>query len=361
MDTSIKLEYTGENYEFDRTPPPIDSKNRTYQPYIPQPGLTDIVNLAIDLERPLLIDGEPGCGKTELAAAIAYEFTQKYAKYLAPGEYWPWDTWNVKSIELASDGLYIFDAIRKMQDAQMAGAIGKVDNIPKQAELLKRLQYDEQKETDIDKHPYIKLGKLGEALRGKYSAPIRPILLIDEIDKADADFPNDLLMELDKNAFEIRETGRKYPEKRTDGTVAAKPIVIITSNCERPLSDAFLRRCIYFNLKFPNPKQLTEIIKRRFPDFGKNSQPKDKDLIDTLIKTLETMRLALDGQPGVKKPGTSEILDLVKCLQRLKKEPTAAEILMKIEDIANDSSLLGILLKSKEAQDLFAPLAGEPE
>jgi MoxR-like ATPase len=345
-ETIERLEYTGEIYESDQSP------------YIPSQDLKDVVNLAIDLERPLLIEGEPGCGKTELAAAIAYEFTQKNPEL---GKEWPCDTWNVKSTEIASDGLYVFDAIRKMQDAQMAGAIGKVDNIPNQGDLLNRLQYNEKTETDIDNHPYIKLGKLGEALRGKYTAPIRPILLIDEIDKADADFPNDLLMELDKNSFDIRETGRSYPEKRTDGSVAGKPIIIITSNRERPLSDAFLRRCIYFHLEFPDKELLTKIITHRFPSFAQGSKSGAKDLISTMIKTLEGMRSALDGQPGVKKPGTSEMIDLVKYLQQLEAKSNSAQALAALKDIANKSPLLGILLKTKAAQDIIAPAKSAPK
>jgi MoxR-like ATPase len=342
------LEYTGETYELDRSPSQIDSNN-SYKPYIPSQDLIDVVNLAIDLERPLLIEGEPGCGKTELATAIAYEFAQKN---LAPGEKWPCDTWNVKSTEMASDGLYTFDTISKMQDAQLAGALAGIDKIDKD-ELLKRLRHGDE----IIGHPYIKLGKLGEALRGDYPPSVRPILLIDEIDKADIDFPNDLLMELDKSEFEIREIRKKYPEQRIDGTKPSKPIIIITSNKERTLSDAFLRRCIYFYLEFPDEKLLRKIIENRFPSFGQISQTvnKDEDSISTIIKTIETMRSTLDGQPGVKKPGTSEMLNLVQCLQKIEEKDGSAKALADLKDIAKKSPLLGILLKTKAAQDIIAP------
>jgi MoxR-like ATPase len=337
-ETIERLEYTGEIYESDQSF------------YIPSQDLKDVVNLAIDLERPLLIEGEPGCGKTELAAAIANEFAQKHLK---SGEKWPCDTWNVKSTELASDGLYTFDAISKMQDAQLAGALGEITAADKKL-LLDRLRYEHKEDTDINKHPYIKLGKLGQALRGDYPLGVRPILLIDEIDKADADFPNDLLMELDKGEFEIREIRKKYPKQRADKTSPSKPIIIITSNRERPLSDAFLRRCIYFYLEFPKEERLTEIITRRFPGFGQGSEDEAKDLIPAMIETLETMRSDLDGQPGIKKPGTSEMIDLVKYLQKLEKNKGSATALTALKDIANQSPLLGILLKTKAAQDIVA-------
>jgi MoxR-like ATPase len=342
MSDPMKLEYTGDTYPL---------SNFTCKPYIPSKELIDVVNLAIDLERPLLIEGEPGCGKTELAAAIAYEFAQKHLK---PGEKWPCDIWNIKSTELANDGLYTFDAISKMQDAQLAGALGEISDDDKKL-LLERLRYKHKKGTDINEHPYIKLGKLGQALRGDYPPGVRPILLIDEIDKADTDFPNDLLMELDKGEFEIREIREKYPEERADKASPIKPIIIITSNRERPLSDAFLRRCIYFHLEFPGEKRLAEIIASRFPGFGQGSKESTL-LIPTITRTLETMRSTLDGQPGVKKPGTSEMIDLVKwCLKELEKKDGLASALAALENIANRSPLLGILLKTKAAQDIIAP------
>jgi MoxR-like ATPase len=346
MSDSRFLEYTGEVYEFDQSSSQINSNNPR-QPYIPSPDLIDVVNLAIDLGRPLLIEGEPGCGKTELAAAIANEFAQKY---LEPGEEWPFATWNVKSIEVATDGLYTFDAISKMQDAQLAGALGEISEEDKES-LLERLRYQYKEGDDINNHPYIKLGKLGEALRGHYPPSIRPILLIDEIDKADVDFPNDLLMELDKGEFEIREIRDKYPKQITNNN---KPIIIITSNRERPLSDAFLRRCIYFYLDFPDKKILTEIIDKRFPGFGQGSQEGATDLIPTMIKTLETMRSTLDAQPGVKKPGTSEMIDLIKYLQKLEEKSDSANALAALKNITHKSPLLGILLKTKAAQDIIA-------
>jgi MoxR-like ATPase len=342
-----ELKYNGTTYEFDLKNLPIDSQGRVYRPYYPEDDLIEVVNLAIDLERPLLIDGVPGCGKTELAQAIAYEFTQTHREYLQPGEFWPWDIWNVKSTEQASDGLYSFDAISKLRDAQLAGAIGNLGDKERKS-LLKRLKYDEEnsKEQDTkekEEHPYIKIGKFGEFLKTEYKSPIRPILLIDEIDKADADFPNDLLVEIEKGVLEIKETGKKYSRDISH----PKPIIIIASNQERPLSDAFLRRCIYFHLEFPGEKQLKKIIRAYFPQLGEKSALSEK-----IMTTLADVRGSLDKLPGAKLPGTSEVIDLVRQLQS-KSETEALTALAGLKDQSKKSPLLGILIKTKQAQDHY--------
>lgn len=340
-----KLKYSGNPYEFDLNYLPKDSQGREYRPYFPEDDLIEVVNLAIDLERPLLIDGVPGCGKTELAQAIAYEFTQEYREYLQPGEYWPWDIWNVKSTEQASDGLYSFDAIGKLRDAQLAGAIKNLGN-EEQKELLKRLRYDEEKSNKQNpekEHPYIKNGKFGEFLKTEYTPPVRPILLIDEIDKADADFPNDLLMEIEKSVLEIKETNNKYFRDFSH----PKPIIIIASNQERPLSDAFLRRCIYFHLEFPGEKHLKKIIQAYCPQLNEKSA-----LSKNIFTTLADIRGSLDKLPGAKLPGTSEVLDLVQRLQSMT-ENEALKALAGLKDQAKKSPLLGILIKTKQAQDHY--------
>jgi MoxR-like ATPase len=344
-----KIKYDGKSYKFDLNNLPIDSQGRVYRPYYPEDDLIEVVNLAIDLERPLLIDGVPGCGKTELAQAIAYEFTQEYREYLQPGEYWPWDIWNVKSTEQASDGLYSFDAISKLRDAQLAGAMESLGE-EEQKYLLQRLKYKEKnpQEQDTDtndkeEHPYIKIGKFGEFLKTEYKSPVRPILLIDEIDKADADFPNDLLMEIEKGVLEIKETGKKYSRDVSH----PKPIIIIASNQERPLSDAFLRRCIYFHLEFPGEAHLKKIIRAYFPQLDEKSA-----LSKNIITTLADIRGSLDKLPGAKLPGTSEVLDLVQQLQS-KSETEALAALAGLKDQAKKSPLLGILIKTKQAQDHY--------
>lgn len=337
MSSPKRLEYAGHEYtekEYKKY-----FKDYTYSPYFPSDELKEVVNLAIDLKRPLLIDGVPGCGKTELARAIAHEFTLEYLK---PGEEWPWDIWNVKSTEQASDGLYTFDVISKLRDAQLAGAIDKL-SIKEAETLLKRLQYDE-KDTGNDKkqHPYLRIGKLGRLLSSEYTPPIRPILLIDEIDKANMDFPNDLLMELDKGEFEIKEIDDKFPKDRSK---CPKPIIIIASNQERPLSDAFLRRCIYFHLDFP--ENLTKIIHGRFPSLKKNSV-----LSERIIETLTEVRNSLNKLSNSKVPGTSEVLDLVDRLQSLSEED-ALTALDGLKNKSKKSPLLGILIKTKQAQDYY--------
>jgi MoxR-like ATPase len=351
MIMSIDLKYTGENQGFGSTNEAIDDRQRLYRPYIATDELIEAVNIAIDLGRPLLIEGLPGCGKTELAAAIAYEFTQKYREHLRPGqEWWPWDTWNIKSTEQASDGLYSFDAISQLRDAQLAGVLGTIE-FPKKDDLLGRLQYNEAEELekaekDRQEHPYIRIGKFGQYLQKSY-APLRPILLIDEIDKADADFPNDLLMELEKSKFEIKETGKTY-SGNSDKTT--KPIVIITSNRERPLSDAFLRRCIYFSLDFPNETVLRQITASRFPEL-----PKKSPLVTEILAVLADIQKVLDEEPGAKLPGTSEMLDLVDYLQH---QPQALDKLKEIAKKSPKSPLLGILLKTKQDQERYQNARG---
>jgi MoxR-like ATPase len=340
MTSSIQIRYTGKKFKFDRAHPVIDDRKRLYRPYRPDQDLIDAVNLAIDLERPLLLEGRPGCGKTELAAAIAYEFTQEYGKYLPAGEtWWPWDTWNVKSTEQAQDGLYTFDGIGQLRDAQLSGVLGSVESAI-QKRVLDRLGYDEQKDPDGKQHPYIKIGKLGRLLQNPCRPPVRPIILIDEIDKADADFPNDLLMELDKNQFEVKETGKCYP--REEPADITKPIVIITSNRERPLSDAFLRRCLYFSLDFPSETCLRELITDHFPQLSK-----DDAVVNETWLALDSICKVLEHDPGAKLPGTSEVLDLVKHLQQKPAD------LPKMKELGKHQPLLGILLKTRQDQERY--------
>jgi MoxR-like ATPase len=241
--------------------------------------------------------------------------------------------------------LYSFDAISKLRDAQLAGAIESL-GVEEQEDLLGRLRYDEKnlkKQDKKEEHPYIKIGKFGNFLKAEYRAPVRPILLIDEIDKADADFPNDLLMEIEKGVLEIKETGEKYARD----TSHPKPIIIIASNQERPLSDAFLRRCIYFYLEFPGEEHLKKIIRAYFPQLNEKSALSKK-----IITTLADIRGSLDKLPGAKLPGTSEVLDLVQQLQS-KSETEALAALAGLKDQAKKSPLLGILIKTKQAQDHY--------
>jgi len=227
--------------------------------YVASEELLASVNVAIALEKPLLIKGEPGTGKTMLARAVAESLGKKLI------------IWNIKSTTKAQDGLYMYDTIQRLYDGQF-GEEG-VDDIAR----------------------YIKLGKLGEAFESEEQV----ILLIDEIDKADLEFPNDLLWELDQMEFYIHETKRTVKAKK-------RPIVIITSNAEKELPDAFLRRCIFHYIDFPDETLMADIVKTHYPDIEENLLKNAMDVF-YWIRSLRDIR---------KKPSTSELLDWLNALQR---------------------------------------------
>ena len=226
--------------------------------YVASEELMASVNVAIALKKPLLIKGEPGTGKTMLAQAVANSLGKKLI------------VWNVKSTTKAQDGLYMYDTIQRLYDGQF-GEEG-VDDIAR----------------------YIKLGKLGEAFESEEQV----ILLIDEIDKADLEFPNDLLWELDQMEFYIHETKRTVKAKQ-------RPIVIITSNAEKELPDAFLRRCIFHYTEFPNQELMEEIVRTHFPDVEAN----------LLKNAMDTFYWIRDMRDVRKKPSTSELIDWINALQ----------------------------------------------
>lgn len=250
--------------------------------YVASEELMAAVDIAIALEKPLLIKGEPGTGKTMLAEAIS----QSMGKDLY--------IWNIKSTTKAQDGLYVYDTIQRLYDSQF-GEEG-VDNIAH----------------------YIKLGKLGEA----FKADKQVILLIDEIDKADLEFPNDLLWELDKMEFYIHETRETIKAKE-------RPIVIITSNAEKELPDAFLRRCIFHYITFPDRDQMTEIVHAHFENLEENIL---KNALDTFywIRSIKDVR---------KKPSTSELIDWIRALTISGIDP---------EHLREQLPFLGVLLKKDE-------------
>ncbi len=226
--------------------------------YIASPELMSAVNVARALAKPLLIKGEPGTGKTMLAKAIAESLDM------------PLITWNIKSTTKAQDGLYMYDTIQRLYDGQF-GEEG-VDDIAR----------------------YIKLGKLGEA----FSSDVQVVLLIDEIDKADLEFPNDLLWELDQMEFYIHETKETVKAKH-------RPVVIITSNAEKELPDAFLRRCIFHYIAFPDRELMDEIVRTHF----------DKVDEHILAEAMDVFYLIRDEKSVKKKPSTSELIDWVNALQ----------------------------------------------
>ena len=252
--------------------------------YVAAPELMTAVNIAVTLQKPLLIKGEPGTGKTMLAQAVA----EALGKDLI--------IWNVKSTTKAQDGLYVYDVVQRLYDSQF-GTAG-VDDIAR----------------------YIKYGKLGESFLSEQQV----VLLIDEIDKADLEFPNDLLWELDRMEFYIPETKE---------TIAARhrPIVIITSNAEKELPDAFLRRCVFHYIDFPTPEQMEAILRVHFGDL-------DGRLIRQALAAFYWLR-ELRGIE--KKPSTSELVDWLRALiaggvdpSRLEKEiPFAGVLLKKDKDL----------------------------
>ena len=252
--------------------------------YVASEELMASVNIAIALKKPLLIKGEPGTGKTMLAEAVAKALGKKLI------------IWNIKSTTKAQEGSYVYDTIQRLYDGQ----------------------FGEEGVNDIAR--YIKLGKLGEA----FDSEEQVVLLIDEIDKADLEFPNDLLWELDQMEFYINETKRTVKAKH-------RPIVIITSNAEKELPDAFLRRCIFHYIDFPNQELMEEIVRVHFPNVEEN-------LLKNAMEVFYNIRTIRDIR---KKPSTSELIDWVNALQiggipadTIKKElPFIGVVVKKDEDL----------------------------
>ena len=276
-----KLTYTGKKQPL---PGERDPKTkRLLFPYLPSDELVEVVNLAIFLKRPLLLKGEPGCGKTRLAQAVAYELGL------------PSEAWYVKSTSQAKDGLYRYDTVGRLRDAQLAAS-----------QLIK----PEALAHINNPLNYIKLGPLGRTFLRKQKA----VLLIDEIDKADIDFPNDLLLELDELRFEIEEIGREVKAQYP-------PIVIITSNDEKDLPDAFLRRCLFHYIEFPGHQRLSRIVQGVFPEIS-------AELTNRAIERFLELRCKMQKTGGIatKKASTSELIDWFRVLQRYPKDEALAKL-----------------------------------
>ena len=264
--------------------------------YLASEALKMAVNAAIVLEKPLLIKGEPGTGKTVLAYEIAKAFDA------------PLITWHVKSTTKAHNGLYEYDAVSRLRDSQLG----------------------EERVHDV--RNYLKKGKLWEA----FTAPARPVLLIDEIDKADIEFPNDLLRELDRMEFYCYETRELIKAKH-------RPLVFITSNNEKELPDAFLRRCFFHYIKFPDAETMQRIVDVHFPKLK-------KELLAAAMKTFYDVR----NLPGLKKkPSTSELLDWLKLLMA---EDIPLEALQSTDSKVSVPPLVGALLKNEQDTTLFEKL-----
>jgi len=250
--------------------------------YITSPDLRHAVNVSASLGRPLLVKGEPGTGKTLLAHAVAEDLGLERI------------TWNVKSTSKAMDGLYVYDTVQRLQDSR----------------------FGDKDVSDI--RQYIRLGPLGRALTGEKQV----VLLIDEIDKADLEFPNDLLHELDSMEFTVTETGDSH-------VAVTRPVVIITSNAEKELPDPFLRRCIFHYIQFPDEGLMADIVQVHHPDVGKK-----------LLKQCLGKFYWLRGIQGLRKrPSTSELIDWIGAL-------LAARI--PADRVAKEIPFLGALIKKPE-------------
>jgi MoxR-like ATPase len=260
--------------------------------YVISKPLKNAVNVAIALERPLLIRGEPGTGKTLLAHSIAKGLGKRLI------------IWNIKSTTKAQEGLYVYDTVQRLNDSRFGG----------------------RDVSDIKQ--YIKLGKLGQA----FVSPEQVVLLIDEIDKADLEFPNDLLNELEEMSFYIPETNETI-------TAIHRPIVVITSNAEKELPDAFLRRCIFHYIEFPHSALMEEIVRVHFPNIKDN-------LLRETLKTFYKLREIDDFR---KKPSTSELIDWIRAL-------IAGGI--PHDKVSTEIPFVGTLLKKETDYDYFVARMG---
>ncbi|KPD24846.1 MULTISPECIES: AAA family ATPase [Idiomarina] len=265
--------------------------------YVVSKELATAVNAAVTLEKPLLLKGEPGTGKTRLAEELADALSTELL------------TWSIKSTTKAQQGLYEYDAVSRLRDSQLGS--DKVHDISN----------------------YIRPGKLWQA----FTADRRPVLLIDEIDKADVEFPNDLLHELDQMAFHVYETGEQVKAR-------VRPIVLITSNNEKALPDAFLRRCFFHYIQFPDEATLKQIVDVHYPDI-------QKELIDTALSLFFDLREV----PGLKKkPSTSELLDWLRLLLT---EDVSASQLKQSQQSGDLLPLSGALLKHEQDIERVTELA----
>jgi MoxR-like ATPase len=280
--------------------------------YIPSDGLSKAVNIALALGQPLLVTGEPGTGKTQLATSIAHELDLPTIKFYT------------KTTSTADDLFYQYDALRRFQEAQISHTPKELDEYITYCALGKAILLTQPLE---NVHKYL-------PPEDQSKCPTRSVVLIDEVDKAPRDFPNDILNEIDKLEFRVKETGKVW---RTEQRF--RPIVILTSNSEKNLPDAFLRRCIFYHIEFPSPEQLKEIVLKKF-----KKQRLSPQFIETAVEHFEEIR----EWARKKKPATAEFLNWLQILQSLKID------FDDLEDGSYESLILSYSVLAKTNEDLAA-------
>lgn len=305
----------------------LPPKKKGIEPYVPHKSLIRAVNVAMALQRPLLLKGEPGCGKTRLARAVADELELPYFE------------WNVKSTSRAQDGLYTYDTIGRLRDAQLSASTDLTDT--ERERIRTRFQ---------DPASYIIYGPLGNA----FLSDKRAVVLIDEIDKADIDFPNDLLHELEEKKFTINEVPAETVDEKQSLSKAKEvpakhpPIIFITSNAEKELPPAFLRRCLFYHITFPNEPRLREIVSLHV------GLKEDDPFLLRVVKEFTDLRTLMKTNKSGKLVSTSELLDWVKMLQK-----SYADRPDELPVVTEQLLFPSVLLKTLTDYTLYGPAPDE--